>query len=228
VEHVGAQHRLTGAKSYVLDGQYADVFIVSAKSAAGVCLFAVDSGDPGVTVTPLRTLDATRPQARVEFAGAHSRPLSSAGSVALIDRVQAIAGICLAAEQVGGAQRCLDMAVGYAKVRVQFGRPIGSFQAIKHKCADLLVAVESARSAVYYAAEVLDDGADPVLTSTVAQAHCSTAYTAAAGQNIQIHGGIGFTWEHPAQLYFKRAKSSEMLFGDPAWQLELLASLVGI
>jgi len=224
----GDQYCLNGVKSYVLDGQYADVFIVSARSPAAVGLFAVDPGDPGVTVTPLRTLDATRPQARIEFSAATAHALCTTGGAALIDRVQAIAGICLAAEQVGGAQRCLDMAVGYAKVRVQFGQPIGSFQAIKHKCADMLVAVESARSAVYYGADVLDNGGDATLASTVAQAHCSTAYTAVAGQNIQIHGGIGFTWDHPAHLYLKRAKSSEMLFGDPACQLERLARLVGI
>ena len=185
-ESDGDQYRLNGVKSYVLDGQYADVFIVSARSPAAVGLFAVDPGDPGVTVTPLRTLDATRPQARVEFSAATARALCTTGGAALIDRVQAIAGICLAAEQVGGAQRCLDMAVGYAKVRVQFGQPIGSFQAIKHKCADMLVAVESARSAVYYAADVLDSGGDPILASTVAQAHCSTAYTAVAGRTLRF------------------------------------------
>jgi alkylation response protein AidB-like acyl-CoA dehydrogenase len=226
-ESDGDHHRLNGVKSYVLDGQYADVLIVSARSPVAVGLFAVDASDPGVTVTPLQMLDATRPQARFEFSAAPARALCTTGGAALVDRVQAIAGICLAAEQVGGAQRCLDMAVGYAKVRVQFGQPIGSFQAIKHKCADMLVAVESARSAVYYAADVLDEGGDPVLASTVAQAHCSAAYTAVAGENIQIHGGIGFTWEHPAHLYFKRAKSSELLFGDPACQLERLACLIG-
>jgi len=138
--------------------------------------------------------------------------------------------ILLAAEQVGGAQRCLDMAVEYAKVRVQFGKPIGSFQAIKHKCADMLLAVESARSAAYYAAGTLDAG-DPDevrIAAALAKAHCSTSYTRVAAENIQIHGGIGFTWEHPAQLYFKRAKTSEILFGDPVWQRERLATLVGI
>jgi alkylation response protein AidB-like acyl-CoA dehydrogenase len=111
---------------------------------------------------------------------------------------------------------------------VQFGRPIGSFQAIKHKCADMLLAVESARSAAYHAAETLDEGSDPVVVATIAQASCSTAYTSVAGENIQIHGGIGFTWDHPAQLYFKRAKSSEMLLGDPAFHRERLACLIGI
>jgi alkylation response protein AidB-like acyl-CoA dehydrogenase len=143
--------------------------------------------------------------------------------------VLAVAGILLAAEQVGGAQRCLDMAVEYAKIRMQFGRPIGSFQAIKHKCADMLIDVESARSAAYHAASVLDDGSEELFAAAaLAQAHCSAAYTRVAGENIQIHGGIGFTWEHPAQLYFKRAKTCELLFGDPATQRERLAELVGI
>jgi alkylation response protein AidB-like acyl-CoA dehydrogenase len=225
----GEIYEVNGTKSFVLDGHCADVFIVSARSPEGRRLFVVDAEDPGVTVTPFRTLDATRPQARIEFAAAEARTMSrTEDGRGLIEYVMAIAGICLAAEQVGGAQRCLDMAVDYAKTRVQFGRPIGSFQAIKHKCADMLVAVESARSAVYHAAETLDTGDDPVLAATVAQAHCSSAYTAVAGENIQIHGGIGFTWEHPAHLYFKRAKSSEMLFGDPAFQRERLACLIGI
>jgi alkylation response protein AidB-like acyl-CoA dehydrogenase len=135
----------------------------------------------------------------------------------------------LAAEQVGGAQKVLDMAVEYAKVRVQFGRPIGSFQAIKHKCADMLLEVESAKSAAYYgmwcAAEMNEELAS---VASLAKAYCSEAYFHSAAENIQIHGGIGFTWEHPAHLYFKRAKSSELLFGDPSYHRELLAQRIGI
>jgi alkylation response protein AidB-like acyl-CoA dehydrogenase len=225
----GDLYRLTGTKCYVVDGQWADIIVVSAKSPAGRRLFVIDAHAPGVAVTPLRTLDATRPQARIEFASTTGRLLSGVDDGrGLIEHVLAIAGICLAAEQVGGAQQCLDMAVSYAKTRVQFGRPIGGFQAIKHKCADMLLAVESARSAVYHAAATLDDGEDPIVESTVAQASCSSAFTFVAGENIQIHGGIGFTWEHPAQLYFKRAKSSEMLLGDPPYQRERLACLIGI
>jgi alkylation response protein AidB-like acyl-CoA dehydrogenase len=223
--------RLTGVKMYVVDGQHADMFVVSARSARGsVNLYVVEANSPEVTVSTLSTLDITRPQARVEFASAPARPLTDdADAAAVINRVMAIAAILLAAEQVGGAQRCLDMAVEYAKVRVQFGRPIGSFQAIKHKCADVLLDVESARSAAYYAAGVLDDdNDDPLIAAALAKAHCSAAYTRVAGENIQIHGGIGFTWEHPAHLYFKRAKTSEILFGDPAWHRERLAALVGI
>jgi alkylation response protein AidB-like acyl-CoA dehydrogenase len=135
----------------------------------------------------------------------------------------------LAAEQVGGAQRCLDMAVEYAKIRVQFGRPIGSFQAIKHKCADMLLEVESARSAAYYAGSVAEGGGHELaVAAALAKAYCSQAYTHAAKENIQIHGGIGFTWEHDAHLYFKRAKSSELLLGDPTYHRELLAQRIGI
>ena len=130
---------------------------------------------------------------------------------------------------VGGAQMCLDMAVQYAKDRVQFGRPIGSFQAIKHKCADMLLEVESAKSAAYYAgwcASELNDELPSV--AALAKAYCSEAYFHTTSENLQIHGGIGFTWEHPAHLYFKRAKSSELLFGDPAHWRELLAQRIGI
>ena len=221
---------VTGAKCYVVDGHLADFFIVSARSQDGVGLFVVDADSSHVTVTRLKALDATRPLARVDFDGAAARPLSAAvDDGTALRHLLDVAAVTLGAEQVGGAQRCLDMAVEYAKVRVQFGRPIGSFQAIKHKCADVLLAVESARSAVYYAAGVLDDGGeDAAMSSALVQAQCSAAYTLAAGENIQIHGGIGFTWEHPAQLYFKRAKSSELLFGDAATHRERIARLVGI
>ena len=137
--------------------------------------------------------------------------------------------MALAAEQVGGAQHCLDMAVEYAKVRVQFGRPIGSFQAIKHKCADMLVQTESAKSAAYYAAwAASEDNEELPVTAPLAKSFCSEAYFFVAAENIQVHGGIGFTWEHDAHLYFKRAKSSELMFGDPAYHRALLADRLGI
>jgi alkylation response protein AidB-like acyl-CoA dehydrogenase len=126
---------------------------------------------------------------------------------------------------VGGAQRCLDMSVAYAKLRVQFGRPIGTFQAIKHKCADLLLAVESARSAAYYAAWAAADGsAELPLVASLAKALCSEAYVQVASETIQIHGGIGFTWEHDAHLYFRRARSSEVLLGSPTHHREIAAT----
>ena len=137
--------------------------------------------------------------------------------------------MCLAAEQVGGAQKCLDMSVEYAKVRIQFGRPIGSFQGVKHKCADMLLEVESSKSAAYYAgwAAAEDNDELPVVAS-LAKSYCSEAYSHTAAENIQIHGGIGFSWEHDAHLFFKRAKSSEILFGDPTYHRELLAQRLSV
>ena len=225
------QVQLTGSKMYVVDGQYADLFVVSARSPEGIVgLYLVDAHAPTVSVTTLSTLDMTRPQAQVALNAAPARPLAGGAEAGVLtDRALATAATLLAAEQVGGAQRCLDMAVEYAKVRVQFGRPIGSFQAIKHKCADMLLDVESARSAAYYAAGALDGGDEnPLVAAALAKAHCSAAYTRVAAENIQIHGGIGFTWEHPAHLYFKRAKTSEILYGAPAWQRERLATLLAI
>jgi alkylation response protein AidB-like acyl-CoA dehydrogenase len=146
---------------------------------------------------------------------------------ATLRHLRDLAAVALAAEQVGGAARCLEMAVGYAKTRVQFGRPIGSFQAIKHRCADVLVAVESARSAAAHAARLAaEDSPDLPLYAALAKSYCSEAYLTAAGENIQIHGGIGFTWEHDAHLYFKRAKCSEVLFGAPAQHRARLAGLL--
>jgi alkylation response protein AidB-like acyl-CoA dehydrogenase len=142
---------------------------------------------------------------------------------------QAVRGgvLALAAEQVGGAQRCLDMAVAYAKVRHQFGRAIGSFQAIKHMCADMLLEVESARSAAYHAAWAAADGAaDLPLVASLAKAYCSEAYFHVAASNIQVHGGIGFTWEHDAHLYYRRAKSAEVMLGTPASHREMVADLL--
>ncbi len=137
--------------------------------------------------------------------------------------------MALAAEQVGGAQHVLDASVEYAKTRIQFGRPIGSFQAIKHKCADMLLEVESAKSAAYYAGWAAAEDSDELpVVACLAKSYCSEAYFHAAAENIQIHGGIGFTWEHPAHLYFKRAKSSELLLGDPSYHRELLAQRIGI
>ena len=221
---------LSGTKMFVLDGHTADLVLVAARTAAGVSLFHVAGDADGLTRTPLATMDQTRKQAKLEFAGTPARLIGAeGGGWAVLERVLDLAAVALAAEQVGGAQMCLDMSVEYAKVRVQFGRPIGSFQAIKHKCADMLLEVESAKSAAYYAgwcASELNDELPSV--ASLAKAYCSDAYFHAAAENIQIHGGIGFTWEHPAHLYFKRAKSSELLFGDPTYHRELLAQRIGL
>lgn len=222
--------RLDGIKTYVLDGHTADLLVVAARTGSGVSLFLVEADAAGLTRTPLSTMDQTRKQAKLTFDGVEAALLGAeGGGWPVLEQVLDLAAVALAAEQVGGAQMCLDMAVEYAKVRVQFGRPIGSFQAIKHKCADMLLQVESAKSAAYYAgwcAAEMNDELPQV--ASMAKSYCSEAYFHAAAENIQIHGGIGFTWEHPAHLYFKRAKSSELLFGDPTYHRELLAQRIGI
>jgi alkylation response protein AidB-like acyl-CoA dehydrogenase len=221
---------IDGTKMFVLDGHTADLILVAARTGEGVSLFAVSGDAPGLTRTGLSTMDQTRKQARLEFAATPARLVGNAGAGwDTLSTVLDLAAVGLAAEQVGGGQKVLEMSVEYAKVRVQFGRPIGSFQAIKHKCADMLLEVESAKSAAYYAlwaaAELNDEL--PVVAS-LAKAYCSEAFFHAAAENIQIHGGIGFTWEHPAHLYFKRAKTSELFFGDPSYHRELLAQRIGI
>ena len=226
----GAGYRLHGRKTFVVDGHTADLVLVAARTASGVSLFAVDGDAPGLGRTPLATLDPTRKQARLELSGTPGRLVGDEGQAwPALSRALDLAAIALAAEQVGGAQRCLEMAVQYAKQREQFGRPIGSFQAVKHKCADMLLEVESARSAAYHAAWVAAQDGDelPVLAS-VAKAYCSDAYVHAAAENIQVHGGIGFTWEHDAHLYFRRARSSQILLGDPAYHRELVVRRLGI
>ena len=221
---------VSGTKMFVIDGHTADVVLVAARTAGGVSLFWCSRDAEGLTRTALSTMDQTRKQARLDF---DNTPVTLIGAEGggwpVLERVLDLAAVALAAEQVGGAQMCLDMSVQYAKDRVQFGRPIGSFQAIKHKCADMLLEVESAKSAAYYAgwcASELNDELPSV--ASLAKAYCSEAYFHASAENIQIHGGIGFTWEHPAHLYFKRAKSSELLFGDPTYHRELLAQRIGI
>ena len=226
----GDGYRLDGRKSFVLDGHVADLILVAAQADGGPSLFAVQGDADGLARQRLETLDMTRKQAVLDLDSAPGRLIGAEGGAAdVVTRTLRQAVVALAAEQVGGAQRCLDMSVEYAKIRMQFGRPIGSFQAIKHMCADMLLEVESARSAAYYAAWAAQDGSDELpLVSSLAKAFCSETYFRAAADNIQIHGGIGFTWEHPAHLYFKRAKSSELLFGDPAYHRELLAQQIGI
>jgi alkylation response protein AidB-like acyl-CoA dehydrogenase len=231
----GDAWKIDGTKMFVLDGHTANLILVAARTGDGdaaqsVSLFSVNGDAEGLTRTALSTMDQTRKQAKLEFSGVPATLIGTEGKGwDVLARVLDLAAVGLAAEQVGGAQFVLEMSVQYAKDRVQFGRPIGSFQAIKHKCADMLVEVESAKSAAYYAAwcaAELNDELPEV--ACLAKAYCSEAYFHAAAENIQIHGGIGFTWEHPAHLYFKRAKSSELLFGDPTYHRELLAQRLGI
>lgn len=223
-------YSLSGVFNYVTDGSIASLLLVPATTTGGLSLFAVAGDAPGVTREALPTMDQTRKQSRVVLEHARATLIGAEGAArdGLETTVQ-IAIAALAAEQVGGAQRVLTNAVEYAKVRVQFGRPIGSFQAIKHKCADMLLDVESAKSAAYYAAWAAQERNDELpIAASLAKSFCSEAYFHCAAENIQIHGGIGFTWEHHAHLYFKRAKSSELFLGDPAYHRELLAQRLGI
>jgi alkylation response protein AidB-like acyl-CoA dehydrogenase len=224
----GEEYLLDGRKSFVLDGMIAGLVLVAASSDDGPALFAVDGDAPGVSRQAMQTLDMTRKQAVLTFSRTPGRLVGPPGAAAEIV-AQAIRGgvLALAAEQVGGAQRCLDMAVAYAKVRHQFGRAIGSFQAIKHMCADMLLEVESARSAAYRAAWAAAEGAaDLPLIASLAKAYCSEAYFHVAASNIQVHGGIGFTWEHDAHLYYRRARSAEVMLGTPASHREVAAGLM--
>jgi alkylation response protein AidB-like acyl-CoA dehydrogenase len=234
-ENVGGEFTLSGEKMFVIDGFTADTIVVVARvegttGTDGIMFFTVAGDAEGLTRTPLQTMDTTRKQAKLEFDNVAASPLGSTqDGFAAFSKVLDQAAVALANEMMGGAQKVLEMSVEYAKVRVQFGRPIGSFQAIKHKCADMLLEVESGKSAAYYASwAAAEDNEELPVVAALSKAYCSEAYFHAAAENIQIHGGIGFTWEHPAHLYFKRAKSSEIYLGDPTYHRELLAQRIGI
>jgi alkylation response protein AidB-like acyl-CoA dehydrogenase len=218
---VGVDGSLTGTAHHVLDGDVADVLLVAARTPDGVELFEVAPGPPGVSRTAVTAMDLTRRLAVVRLAGAVGRRI---GAVNLA-RVRDIACVALSAEQVGAAARALELTVGYAKTRVQFGRSIGAFQALQHRMADLHVLVEAARSASYTAVEAVDS-ADLPVRAAVAKVRCSEALMRVAGEMIQIHGGIGITWEHDAHRYFKRAHGTWHLFGQPAEHVARLAALV--
>jgi alkylation response protein AidB-like acyl-CoA dehydrogenase len=223
----GDEWTLRGEAPFVLDGHVAGLVLVPARTNGAVSIFAVDAGADGVRRTPLDTMDQTRRLASLSFEDTPARLVGTSGNGShVLSRVLDRAAVALAAEQVGGASRCLDMAVQYAKTRVQFDRPIGSFQAVKHKCADMLVAVESARSALFLAIRhTMTDAADLPVSASIAKTLCSEAYLGVATENIHVHGGIGFTWEHPAHLYFRRAKSGEMLLGTPTYHRRRFARL---
>jgi len=220
--------QLTGNTTFVPDGATADVILVAARTAAGTGLFAVPGAVPGLTRVPLPAMDQTRKQARLDFSAAPGRLVGVDGAGwAAIERGVRRAVVGLAAEQVGGAQRVLELMVQHATTRHQFGRPIGSFQAVQHTCAAVLVDVEAARSAAYYALRTAawphPDEAELAAVASLAKAVCSAAYRHAADAAIQVFGGIALTWEHPVQLYFKRARSTEVFLGNPAYHGELLA-----
>jgi alkylation response protein AidB-like acyl-CoA dehydrogenase len=231
----GSAFRLDGAKRYVVDGAEADLIVVAARlpgtrGAEGVGLFTVRAGDPGVTATPLDTLDPLRRMADLELAGARAQRLGpeGAGSPAL-EATLLRAAVALAAEMTGAAARCLEMAAEHAKVRVQFGRPIGSFQAIQHKLAEVLLEVELARSVSYWASWVAEQGAAELAEAAhLAKARCGEALARAAAENVHVHGGMGFTWEHDAHLFYRRARSADLLLGDAAWHRSRLAERLGL
>jgi len=234
----GEELILDGTKTYVPDGGAADLFVVAVREEGtaltdGIRLVLVPAGTEGVTASFLPTVDQTRRQGEVVFRAARvpAENLLDAEDAGwpVLSHLLDLAAVALAAEQIGSAQAILEQTVAYAQERVQFGRPIGSFQAVKHKCADMCVAVESARSAVYYAAAAAAAGSEelPALAS-MAKAYCSDAFFACAADAIQIHGGVGFTWEYDCHLYFKRAKSTESFLGDPVWHREQVARRIGI
>ena len=217
----------------MVDGHSADLVLVVARAPGttgedGLSVFAVDGDADGVSRKMLTTMDQTRRIAEIELSAVRVSAEACLGEPGAawpgLRRTLDLAAIALAAEQVGGAQKCLDLSVAYAKEREQFGRPIGSFQAIKHKCADMMIAVESARSAVYYAACIADDRSDDLSSNaSLAKAWCSEAYFKCAADSIQIHGGVGFTWEYEPHLHFKRARASENWLGNPSFHRERIA-----
>lgn len=238
----GDDYVLNGTYRYVLDGHTAQLLIVAARSEGsegeqGISLFAIDSDTPGVKRTWLPTMDQTRKQAEIVFDNVRVSSSQLMGEEnnawPQLNKVLQLAAIAIAAEQVGGSQQVLDLTVEYTKERVQFGRPIAGFQAVKHQAAGMMLRTEVARSAVYYAACVAEEALSGGLladelgeAASVAKSYCSEGYFKNAGDALQLHGGVGFTWEYDVHLYFKRAKSSELFLGDAAYHREHVATLL--
>ena len=238
----GNGYLLNGDYRYVCDGASAELLILAARAPGtqgddGISLFVLPANHPGVERQLLPTLDQTRKQASIHLrnvqVGADARMGSAGNAGGILNLILDLAAIALAAEQTGGAQQCLDMAVAYTKERVQFGRSIASFQAIKHKAADMMLRVEVARSGVYYAAcvaqEALESGplaGELAEAASIAKSYCSDAYFKNAAECLQMHGGVGFTWEYDVHLHFKRAKASEHYLGNAAYHREKLAQLL--
>jgi alkylation response protein AidB-like acyl-CoA dehydrogenase len=231
----GGSYLLNGAKRFVVDGHSADLLIVAARRPGstgenGVGLFAVAGGADGLSRQALPTLDQTRRLADVTLADARGTSIGDAGNGwPIIAQVIDHGITALAAEQAGGAQRVLKLTVDYIQERVQFGRTIGSFQAIKHRCADMMLKVESALAAANCAAQAADAGdADFTMLAAMAKAYCSDAYFACASEAIQLHGGVGFTWEYDPHLYFKRARASAAMLGTADYHRERIAIGLGL
>jgi len=220
---------LSGVSDFVIHGDTADQLLVLARSSGsgGISVVVIPTRSAGVTIGPHVMLDVTRPMSRVEFAGvgvdAGQLLGDEGGAGAALERALNLARIALASEALGGAEHVLEMTTAYVKQRVQFGRPIGSFQAVKHRLADMMIEVEAAKSAAWYAACVAQERSDELAeAAAIAKSYCCDAFFDCAANAIQLHGGIGFTWEHEAHLYFKRARATATLLGSPAWQRERL------
>jgi alkylation response protein AidB-like acyl-CoA dehydrogenase len=227
----GGGYVLGGTKLFVPNASVADFLVVVAKLDGELALFVVARNAAGLQVTPMSSMDLTRKASQVEFQGVKvpSQDLLASGQAAMkaLDRARQIATVGLVAEMTGGMQRLLEITVEYAKTRKQFGRPIGQFQAVQHQCADMLLYTESSRSAVYYAAYAIQEGIPEArLAVSVAKAYASEAYRETGNRAIQVHGGMGFTWENDAHLYYRRAKVSEQMFGDAAFHREQIAKMV--
>lgn len=231
--------RLSGTKLFVHDAHTADALVVAARTAGGaspeegVSLFLLPAGARGLEVKLLPTMDQTRKLCEVRLSDVEVAPDAVVGQPGkgweALARVAERATVALCAEMCGGAQKVLEMSTEYAKIRVAFGKPIGSYQGIKHKAADMLVDVENAKSITYYAAWAVDEQVpEASLAASMAKAYVSDAYRKVAAAGIQIHGGIGFTWEHDLHLYFKRAKGSEFTFGDATYHRERVAQLINL
>jgi alkylation response protein AidB-like acyl-CoA dehydrogenase len=230
---------LNGAKLFVPDAHVSDFMVVAARTKPGddpkngITLFLVDTKAKGVSITPLLTMDGTRKQSEVSFDGVHVSSEEVLGETdkgwGPLSRILRRAVVGLTAENVGGAQKAMEIAVDYAKIRIAFGQPIGAFQAIKHKCSEMLVGVESSRSILYYAAwaQEAEESEKAAIAASVAKSHSSEAYVSVASNCIQVLGAIGMTWEHDAHLYLKRAKANQVALGDSAYHREEIAKLIG-
>jgi alkylation response protein AidB-like acyl-CoA dehydrogenase len=218
---------LSGVKRFVPWAHVADVILVPARSADGLSLFLLDPKSVGVTLSPMKGIDLTNRWSEMRLdkvaVGAEAIMGQPGGAASVLESLLRRAAVCASAEMLGAARRCLDMSVEYVKVREQFGQPIGSFQAIRHRCAEMLLEAENAHAAVYYAAWALTAGAeDAAVASSICKSYVNEAARRVCGDAIQVHGGIGFTWEYDLHLYMKRAKALEPLYGDTEYHRELI------
>ena len=224
------QLTLSGVSDFVIHGDAADLLLVLAhapESPAELSVAVIPAAAPGVTIRPHTMLDLTRPMSRIELDAVRITRrdvLGEAGALGnAVQEALDLARVALASEALGGAEHVLEMTTAYVKERVQFGRPVGSFQAIKHRLADMMIAVEAAKSAAWYAACVADERREELAeAAAIAKSYCCDAFFDCAANAIQLHGGIGFTWEHEAHLYFKRARAAATLLGSPGWHRERL------